>query len=90
MTHNDRNEIMKRLKAKIAELVDSPELAERLDVHGSIQEAGVDSILTINLLVYIEEAFDVTFRDEELDIDHFATVSQIADCITGKKAVGAR
>ncbi|MFC5469134.1 acyl carrier protein [Cohnella suwonensis] len=90
MSVRNRNHIMQDLRSKIAELVDNPELADKLQPDASIHEAGVDSIVFINLIVRIEQEFKVTFPGDELAVDRFGTLNQIADRIYGKRTVTSR
>lgn len=48
------------------------------------KECGLDSVGVIDLVVCIEDRFDIEFLDEELKLQNFDTVSQIANSISIK------
>lgn len=44
-------------------------------------EAGLDSVAVLQLVAAIEERFDFTLADTDLDISHFGTVDSLAALI---------
>ncbi|GJM73157.1 hypothetical protein HMSSN036_53730 [Paenibacillus macerans] len=58
--------------------------AEDLSATEELIAWGLDSIKTVELIVELEECFDITFSDEELLFENFATVRLIVDRIRGK------
>lgn len=52
--------------------------------HEDLNALGLNSIKTIALVVELEERFDITFEDDELLFENFATIRTIADRISGK------
>ena len=49
-----------------------------------IDHYGVDSVSLLELVVGIEEEFGVKVGDEEFSVDHFQTVSALAEFVRGK------
>lgn len=58
--------------------------AEDLSATEELYTRGLDSIKTVELIVELEECFGITFSDEELLFENFATVRLIVDRIRGK------
>ena len=53
-----------------------------IDEHTALyDECGLDSIGVIDLVVCIEEQFDFEFKDIDLELSNFATVSNIANLV---------
>lgn len=51
-----------------------------------IENGVLTSLQTVELVMFLEDRFGVTVEDEELDEENFASVSTIADLVTGKSA----
>jgi len=81
----ERDEIVRYIRQKIAEMLENETLGE-MDVHEKIRDAGMDSLKVVQLIVHIEERFEVAFGDEELVIDYFATIDQFAENVAAKRA----
>ena len=47
---------------------------------------GVDSVSLLELVVGIEEEFGVTVGDEDFRVEHFDSVTALADFVRGKMA----
>ncbi|KAA0782851.1 phosphopantetheine-binding protein [Bacillus cereus] len=45
---------------------------------------GLDSLNSVNLILSLEETFNIQFEDEELLFENFTTVSKIVDMIDEK------
>ncbi|WP_168118773.1 acyl carrier protein [Paenibacillus sp. HB172176] len=84
--HAVRSETIYYLKKKIAEMTDNPSLERDADIYAQIREMGMDSLRMVQLLVHIEQHFDIAFDDDELIIDFFATIDQFASSIVRKMA----
>ncbi|MBW7476508.1 acyl carrier protein [Paenibacillus oenotherae] len=50
----------------------------------NLQDAGLDSVKTINLIVQIEKHFNIVFEDEEMLIVNFSTINHIIGIVLGK------
>ncbi|WP_138754339.1 acyl carrier protein [Paenibacillus sinopodophylli] len=84
--HAASSDTVQYLKKKIAEMTDNPVLEFDADIYAQIRDMGVDSLRMIQLLVHIEQHFDIAFDDDELIIDYFATIDQFAASIARKMA----
>ena len=72
-------------------------MVERLMLTVSPEEIGddeplmeaydIDSIRLFEIIIGIEEAFDLSFEDEEFEVDTFQNVKAIADKVRAKQAV---
>ncbi|QYR19391.1 hypothetical protein KZ483_15795 [Paenibacillus sp. sptzw28] len=80
-------DVMEFLRRTIAGLTENPLLEQQLKDDEQIQDAGMDSIRIINMVVQIELQYDVVFDDEELLIENFATIKAIARQIGQKLGV---
>jgi acyl carrier protein len=82
----ERNAEIRRVIAAQARLhVDTTELADDADLYA----AGMTSHASVNLMLGLEEAFDIEFPDSMLRRDVFASVDAIAraiDTVTGAAA----
>ncbi|MFE9279566.1 phosphopantetheine-binding protein [Paenibacillus glucanolyticus] len=45
---------------------------------------GLDSIKTVNLIVCLEDFFDITFEDHELFVSNFSSISKVVSIIEQK------
>jgi acyl carrier protein len=45
---------------------------------------GVDSVSLLELVVGLEEEFDITVDDDDFSVDHFQTVTALAKFVRGK------
>jgi acyl carrier protein len=84
-----KEEVVRFLRCKIAELTDNPELELQDDNHDKLTEMGMDSVKTINLIVQIEQHFDIIFEDEELIVEYFSTIDRFAENILNKLGIQA-
>ncbi len=71
---------------RVADLTSRPELAEELNGDSSLEDAGVDSVLLVNLMIQIEQQYDIFFEDDELLQENFATARVISQRILAKRA----
>lgn len=58
--------------------------AEHISETQELYTWGLNSIKTIELIVELEECFDIIFSDEELLFENFATIQRIVDRIQEK------
>lgn len=52
-----------------------------LNADDNLNETGIDSIVFIQLLVSLEEEYDIVFEDEMLDREVLPNVTSIIDCV---------
>ncbi|PYE47273.1 acyl carrier protein [Paenibacillus barcinonensis] len=73
------------IKSKVEETV-----KEILDIHNPIdldkdlKELGLDSMKCINLIVKIEDLFNITFNNQEFKISNFKTIGTINKLLSEK------
>ncbi|WP_158602300.1 acyl carrier protein [Cohnella endophytica] len=79
-----KEEVIDYLRESIAELTEESKDSAPVDIHEPIYDMGVDSMKTIQLIVLIEQHFDINFDDEELIMESFSTIDRITDCIVNK------
>jgi len=70
-----------RIRALITEHARLPVDVARLDDHSDLYAAGLTSLSTVNLMLALEEAFDVEFPDRMLGRKTFASIRSLADAI---------
>jgi len=51
-----------------------------------IEEGIIDSMSTLSLLAYLDENFNITLSEEELNPENFATLQSICDLVEQKLA----
>ena len=72
-----RNEIKAKIRAIIASELNL-KVPEVLDDEGRLfEDLGIDSLMIMQIVVYIEEQFDVTIPDESLDPNVLGTVGEL-------------
>ncbi|MFJ8628721.1 phosphopantetheine-binding protein [Kitasatospora sp. NPDC093550] len=79
-----------RYEAVLAELL--PRLAEDgpLPADRALRTAGLDSMATVELLVRLEEAYQVAIPDEELGPEAFETVGSLWAVVAAQLDAAAR
>ncbi|WP_229263779.1 phosphopantetheine-binding protein [Cohnella cholangitidis] len=77
----NRNEIMNELRNVIVENLEleAPEILRETDK--LYDDLNIDSIMMLQLIVYIEEVFQVSIPEEEIDLNVFSTAGSLADFI---------
>ncbi len=76
MVHDQIREILAthgRLASDVSEL----------DNDSDLYQAGLTSLITVNLLLAIEDHFDVEFPDDLLSRRTFQSIDALADAVTG-------
>ncbi|MEV5027387.1 phosphopantetheine-binding protein [Paenibacillus sp. LPE1-1-1.1] len=77
----NREEIINQLKSVIVNNLEI-ELAEDLNESDRLYEdLNIDSIMSLQLVVYIEEVFNVSVPEEEIDPTVYETVGKLATFI---------
>lgn len=81
------DDLEQRIKEIIVERLFLEIEPDQLEDNASLTDAhGVDSVRLFDMIVGLEEDFEVSFEDEELVIENFDTVENIADRIREKLA----
>lgn len=60
------------------------EIEQDIDVHQDLVELGLDSLVSVSLLVDIEEMYSILFDDEEMIIDNFSSIYKVCKLVSGK------
>ncbi|MEK0316174.1 phosphopantetheine-binding protein [Cohnella sp. 56] len=77
----ERQAVMQELRTILEESLEL-EVPDVLDESMRLYEDfGIDSIMVLQLMVYIEEVFRVNLPDEGVDPDHFLTLGSAIDLI---------
>lgn len=63
------------------------EYPEEFDRDDNLIDSGIlDSLSTLNLVSYLEEEYDIRIKSEDITLENFGTVEQLAALIEKKKA----
>lgn len=85
----ERHLIVEGLRAIIAEELDVAAPAELNETDRLNEDLNLDSIMILQLAVYIEEHFEVVFPEEDVDPGVFATVGSLTDFVASLQESGA-
>ncbi|MFC4304120.1 phosphopantetheine-binding protein [Cohnella boryungensis] len=85
----ERQEMAERIRRIIADNLDVavPDVLKEEDRLS--EDLNLDSIMVLQLAVYLEESFGVSIPEEEVDPSVFSTVSSLIDFIGTLQEVGA-
>jgi acyl carrier protein len=80
--------IVERLKAIIADDLEARIAREDIDVETALFEGGLglDSVVLVELIALVEQAFAIRFADDELLPESFRSVRVLAELIAAKSA----
>jgi len=56
------------------------------DADNLMEVHNVDSVNLFEIVVALEDDYDISFEDEDFDVETFSTVGSIADLVERKKA----
>jgi acyl carrier protein len=87
MINVNEQDIIQFVIDRVADLTSRPELAEELNGDAPLEDAGVDSVLLVNLMMQIEQQYEIFYEDDELLQENFATARLISQRILAKRAV---
>lgn len=83
---NQREQVMEELKALLEENLEL-ELTKGLEESDRLyDDLHIDSIMVLQLIVYIEEVFQVSVPEDGIDPDTFLTVGSLVDFIQSLQA----
>lgn len=85
----ERIRIVEGLRKIIAEELDVAAPAELNETDRLNEDLNLDSIMILQLAVYIEEYFEVAFPEEDVDPSVFATVGSLTDFVVALQISGA-
>ena len=76
--------IEKEVKDIILSILNVEKLPYELTCISKLSEIGLDSIKLIEMIINLENKFEITFEDEELDIDIINNYRKIIEIIRSK------
>ncbi|NLL72990.1 MAG: acyl carrier protein [Clostridiales bacterium] len=76
------NEIKEKIRSFIIRVTRKQEITDDEDI---FQGGIVNSLLTLQLILFIEKNFDISVENEEMDIENFKTINRIEEFISKKK-----
>lgn len=63
------------------------EYPEEFDRDDNLIDSGIlDSLSTLNLVSYLEEEYDIKIKSEDITLENFGTVEQLAALVEQKQA----
>jgi acyl carrier protein len=83
MPSYQQDEMLSGIMSKIKELFN---VQSNFGANDDLTLIGLDSLRFVNLIVVLEEMYDVSFDDDEFLVENFTTVQKIIDRIHGKLA----
>ncbi|WP_036605517.1 acyl carrier protein [Paenibacillus assamensis] len=82
-----KQEIVQFLMERVKAMSTKPQAVETMTEATEISALGIDSVTLINLVVEIEQKFDIFLEDDEMTVERFNSVQDIAALISGKISV---
>lgn len=74
-------DIEKEIRNIIASNIKTTEPIDTYDANGSLQNIGMDSIIFVQIIVELENEFDIEFPDNKLSITESGTIASMVDII---------
>lgn len=68
-----------KIKLIVSELISLSE--NEISAEDKLMNLGIDSLMTVELIIRIEEQFDIEFDEAELDIGLLTTVQALIDLV---------
>ena len=81
---NDVENTVKRIVAEKMRLE-----AKEISSDSNIKDLGIDSISFVELIVQVEEIYDIEFDEDYLNVEEFSTIKNIAEYITELSCISA-
>jgi len=75
----DKEAVIKNILIKVLKILD--EGIEQLQINDSLIDLGLNSITAIEMVVYLEEHYDIIIADEDLFIEKLSTIQDIIQII---------
>jgi acyl carrier protein len=77
------------IETQLREFIEQEILEEESPVDDPLASGLLDSLAVEQLIAYIEEEYGVTFEDDELVADNFASLPVVAGLVESKRGVVA-
>lgn len=76
-----KEKILEKIKKIMLEMLDSA-VVEKIGFDSDLSvDAGMDSILLVQLIAEIEDTFNIMFKDEDMDVENLNNVSSMVECV---------
>lgn len=82
----DRQLIVKTITERLATVIAEAEISDLAEGRLLNDFASFDSLGILETLVWVEDTFDVSIPDEELNVDNFNSIGKMADYVMSVKA----
>ncbi len=84
---SDDQALKQQLKEMIVErLFLDVEVAAMADDENLMENYDIDSVNLFEIVVGLEESFEISFEDEDFSVDLFATVNSLAEFVEAKRS----
>lgn len=80
-----QNEVIKKLKEIIIKTMELNVEPEDIKGENLIEEIGFNSVDALEILVWIENTFDIRFPDEDLSSELLTSLDNLADYVIKRK-----
>jgi acyl carrier protein len=77
----NETEILSQMERKIRELLS---LEQELGENDNLEDKGLDSVHSMQLIIELEKLFDIEFDDDDLILDNFSTIKEIYQIVSTK------
>jgi acyl carrier protein len=82
---SDINELLPKVKQLVVERLFLDVAPESIgDDENLLEKFGVDSVRMFEIVVGLEEAFGVSFADQDFSVERFSTARKIAEVVAAK------
>jgi acyl carrier protein len=86
-----RSEILTKLKELVIEVTQLKIAPEAIsDTANLFNDCGLDSTSVVDLVVGLEQNFDISVDDDELDVKLFQDLSKLAEFVEAKQELAAQ
>ena len=76
-----KEKILDKIKGIMLEMLD-PEIVGKIGFDSDLSvDAGVDSIMLVQLVAEIEDTFNIMFNDEDMDVEKLNDVLSLVECV---------
>lgn len=85
---NDRKVVLQQLKQILVEDLDLHLDVDEIDDDAVLLEGGLglDSVVLVELITYLEKRFDIHFDDSNLEAESFENLGALADLVLRERA----
>lgn len=83
-------DVREKIEGIIAAILQiDPETVRQIPKDDSLSTIGMDSINCVEIVIAIEEAFEIAFNDEELLLDNLNTINKLSGIALEKQSAHA-